>query len=292
MTLDELLNQGWSDHADKTEAVAGRLEEGADLVVDDGGAARFLGLANHAIGDHLHARARAAALCERVVKQLGAAAGSGTYVQLAVARRLAGDDAGADAAQAATGDGDPAIGVRVGLLVAQGRLHAGEWTEAEGLYRAGILAADGLDEGHGAERAAAVVSNTVASELLELSRRTPAQDALMVDAAEVSARYWGRIGTWVNEERGDYLKSSVAHAVGDHPAARAHAERGLATIAAADGEEPVDEAFLHLARATACRDAGDAEAQAASLATARGLADAFEDDGLKAWFAEELAKAL
>ena len=80
--------------------------------------------------------------------------------------------------------------------------------------------------------------------------------------------------------------------LGEADTARRWAERGLDTILASDSDELVDHAFMHVARAAACRDAGDREAQAESLAAASALAVNFEGDGLLAWFRKEHQKAL
>ena len=290
MSIDQLIQQGWADHERASAEVAERLEASLDLIQDAAGAAQVMSLGNHTIGDHLGDRPRAARLCEAVAAKLGDAADANVHVYLAASRRLAGDHEGAAAAQRAAGP-DPALGVRIGMIVAQGHAEAGAWQDADTIYRAMLAAAEAMAPGHAAERAVAVTSNNVASELLGVRARDDAADALMATAAEAAYRYWSRIGTWVNKERGEYLLSMVHRALGEAEAARAWAERGLATIEEADGEEPVDAAFLQLARAAACRDAGDAEAHAAALATASALAANFADEGLLAWFGKEHAKA-
>ena len=289
-TLDDILKQAWADHADKTADVADRLEAAVGLVTEGEAASPYMHLVIHAVGDHLGERERAAKLCETVVKALGEEPGAPPLIYLAVARRLAGDDEGAIAAQDKAGE-DPAIGVRIGMLVAQGLMHGGDWDGAGALYRAQLATGDILDPGHSAERACAVVSNNVASELLQLDERSDAQTKLMVEAAGHAFRYWQRIGNWVNEERGHYLLASVNNAADDNTAGREHAERGLQIISDADGEQPVDEAFLHLARAAACRDLDMADEQATSIAKAEALAANFEGDGLGTWFQDELAKS-
>ena len=290
MTLDELIQQGWSDHDPHAADVADRLEANVELVTDAAGAASFMNLASHTIGDHLGDRARALRVCEAAYGRLEGEAAEAPLLYLAVARRLADDDAGADAARAELGD-DPANDVRIGMLVAQGRMHAGNWDAATALYTAQLEAADALPEGHAAERAVAVTSNNIASELLGLDHRSEAQDALMEQAAKAARTYWVRIGTWVNDERADYLLAGVHTALGRPTEARMYAERGIQTILDGDGEEKVDEAFLHLARAAACRDLGALDDQAASIAHAEALAKDFEGEWLTSWFEGELAKA-
>lgn len=278
VTLDELLDTGWAEHDAKTAAVADRLEANVALVADADGAARFMHLANHCVGDHGRDRARALRLCRAALARAGAEPGTAALVQLAVACTMAGDAAGANEAQRLAGEAE-AIGVRIALLVAQSRMHEGRWDLAGPLYIDAIARAEALPPGHDAERAAAAVSNNLASELLERATRTPEQDAWMDRAAHASRTYWMRIGTWVNDERADYLLSMVHTALGRPAEARACAERGLATIAAhaAEGGEPVDEAFLHAARARACRDLDDRAAHEASLARAESLGAGFDE---------------
>jgi hypothetical protein len=286
MELDAVLQQGWARHAEDPAAVADSLEAALGAVDAPEPAARYLALVCHAVGDHLGDRTRAARLCDAVAARLGADADAGVHVRVAAARRLAGNETGAREAEAAAGD-DPAVGIRVGLLVAQGHAHARAWPACAAAFDAAVDAADALPPGHAGERAVAIVGHDVASELLGLQKRDEAMQALMRRAAQASWTAWCRVGTWVNDERGAYLQSLVHRALGDAQGARSWADRGLATLARADGEEPVDEAFLHLARAAACRDAGDAAGHAADLAAADALAEGFPDEGLKAWFREE-----
>ena len=290
MTLQELLQQGWAEHDTRTAELADRLEANVALVTDEGGAATFMHLALHAVGDHLGERERATRICEEVVKRLGKDAGTAPHMYLSVARRLSGDDEGAAAAHRAAGD-DPALGVRIGMLVAQGLMHAGDWDQAGRLYTAQIATADALDEGHSGERACALVSNNIAGELLGLEKRDAAKDALMEQAAHHARRYWLRVGSWVNDERADYLLAGVHQALGRHEDARRYAERALATIEENGGGEMVDQAFLHLVRAAAARDLADSDTHAAALARAERLAAGFEGEGLLGWFQGELAKA-
>lgn len=111
----------------------------------------------------------------------------------------------------------------------------------------------------------------------------------MERAANASRLFWLRVGNWVNDERADYLLSLVHTALGRADDGRAFAERGLQTIAD-NGEEKVDEAFLHLACARAGRTQGDDAAHGESLARADALAAGF-DAGLKDWFAGQRVKA-
>jgi hypothetical protein len=67
------------------------------------------------------------------------------------------------------------------------------------------------------------------------------------------------------------------------------ARSGLETIRA-NGEEAVDEAFLNLALSAAARGLRDKALADRALADADALAGAFDDAGLRKWFADERAK--
>lgn len=287
--MQTLIQQGWADHADKTAAVADRLEAAILDVGSAEDAAGFMNLVNHAIGDYLGDRARALRINSAVFAHLDDAEATTPLIYLAVAHRLAGDNDGAVRTEAQIGT-DPATAVRVNMLVAQGHMHAQDWDTATALYSETLKAADALPAGHAGERSAAIVSNNIASEILNLEARTDLQANLMEHAAHAAHTYWSRIGTWVNSERADYLLATVHNELGRPDDALTYADRALATIQA-NGDEPVDQAFLCLARARAFRDLGQDEARAKALAEAEALAAAFASDGLKSWFADELAKA-
>ncbi len=287
-TLDDVIQQGWGAHADKTAEVADSLESSIDLVADAKGAVGFMHLVNHAVGDHLGDRERALRICEAAAARIDEP-GPDPMVHLAVARHLAGEVDKAREAENAAG-GDEATKLRIDLLVAQGHAHAGDWNTAEGLYNEALQAAKTLAEGHGAERAAAVVSNNIASELLELAERSTEQDAFMAKAADAARVFWLRVGNWMNDMRADYLLSLVHTKLGKPAEGRLHAQRGLATIAE-NGEAKVDAAFLHLADAAGARDLGETDEHQEAIGKATALAAEFDDDGLTTWFEGELAKA-
>lgn len=291
MKLSELVQEAWPEHEAQTALVAERLEAAVELVQadDPDGVTAFLNLVNHTIGDHIGDRERALLVCEAAFARLTEHGNKSAWLHLAVARHLAGEEEAAHAAENELGDA--ATGqVRVRLLVAQGKAHAQEWGAAAQLYQDCLHVAEGLAPGHKAEQATAIVSNNLASALLALEERDEAQDALMERAAEAARAFWLRVGDWTNDERADYLLSSVKAALGRGQEARELAERGLATIAA-NGEENIDQAFLELARARGCKLAGDMDEHRLSVLRAQALSDEFEGEGLTKWFEKELAKA-
>lgn len=289
MSIQELVKQGWADHADKTAEVADRLEAGLELVEDAQGAIGFMGLVNHAIGDHLGDRERALRINEAAYAKVQSDENRDPLVYLAAARHLAGQSAEAAEAESALG-GDPGIRVRINMLVAQGRMHGGDWEVADMLYRATLEESRALDDGHAGERATAIVSNGIAGEAMGLKTRSPVQNELMEAAALGAREFWTKVGTWVNAERAEHTLACVRNLIGKHAEALAHADQGLALIKE-NGEEAVDEAFLNLARATALRGLERTEEHGAAIARAKEIAAGFDADWIKSWFAEELAKA-
>jgi hypothetical protein len=122
-----------------------------------------------------------------------------------------------------------------------------------------------------------------------MSSRTADEDSLMQLSAEMSLKFWLRCGSWINEERGLYLKSVVANVTGDPGAGLAHADAALAVIAA-NVERPLDAALLHLARAASLAALGDTAGSALAIGNADAAAAKFAATGLKAQFAAERAK--
>jgi hypothetical protein len=68
-------------------------------------------------------------------------------------------------------------------------------------------------------------------------------------------------------------------------------DEALDTIAA-NGEAPIDQTFLTLARSRSLRLLDRAAECAAALADADGRAATWDDQGLKDWYAEERARAV
>lgn len=151
---------------------------------------------------------------------------------------------------------------------------------------AGLHAAfDALPEplrGSALDAALGACGNNIASALLD--RGDVAEfPALLWRAARLSRNAWARAGTWVHHERSECLLAMVGNATGEFEAAREHALTAAALIAA-NGTENVDLAFIELERAAACHALDRNNEAKQAHASARVLADRFEDAGLKAWF--------
>lgn len=291
--LDTLLSDGWSYHDSESARLAMELE-GAASAAEDAQLDPLLHLANHTIGEHLGDWPRARRLAEALIDRRSPRAETAkAWSRLAVVRAMTSDAPAAAAAElaAAAVATDPLASTLEGRFLLVAAL-IGSKRVAEGavLYEAALRLADKLGDAAPA-RAIAVASNNLASDLVEAVSRTTVEDSLMRRAAEAAHEYWRRCGTWVNDERALYLKALVANALAEPADALAHAEAALAIIAA-NGEQPVDVTFLTLAKSRSLRLLGDATASAATLADADAAAAAWDDPGLKSWYAEERARAV
>ncbi len=291
MNLSELIEKGWAQHENQTEDTSKQLEAGIDLVEadDPDGASALMHLINHTIGDHAADPARALTACEAVFSRLSTHGNKSPWLHLAVARHLGGDEKGAHKAEGELGQAGESQ-VRGRMLVAQAKCHAADWEAAANLYNDCLQVAEALKPGHGAERAIAIVSNNIASALVDLEGRSEEQSKLMERAALASRLYWLRVGDWTNDERADYLLALVYNSLGQGGEARDFARRGLKTIAT-NGEQRVDQAFLEVALARAYKLLEDTEAQQDAILRAQALSDEFGDEKLFEWFETVLVQA-
>jgi len=134
----------------------------------------------------------------------------------------------------------------------------------------------------------AVGFNNTTSRLLD-GAESPVDPILrpaLLAGSAAALRFWKSAGTWVNHERALYLCALVSNRAGDAAAARSNCLQALDLIAA-NGDEPVDRAFLQLQLAGALIRLGDADDAQRHLDAARGAAAQWDDAGLKAWFATE-----
>jgi hypothetical protein len=298
MTFDELISSGWRDHDTATAAVADRLEEHALLTVTPEQAARYAALVVHAVGQHHRDWSRAARLATSAIERVASdhakdPALAPAWASAAAAQHLAGDAPGALVSElrAATASPTDALGhlLRPRMLVAEALLAADRRVEAVEVFETALDAWEALPPSTTLDRAVAAGGSNITTALLNLTDRTPQEDALVAHGADAARIAWGRAGTWVNHERADYLVALAMNALGRHQEAAAAARAGLGTIRA-NGEEQVDEAFLNLTLCAAARGLGDTALADSALAAADALARRFDDDGLRKWFADERAK--
>jgi hypothetical protein len=293
--LDALLYDSFGDHAANAADYASQLDAAATPEVDAKHLVQFARVATHTIGEHLGDWSRAAGLAGRLLAGRSPTVETAkAWAHLAVARSLAGDPAGAAEAEASAWGGAGAdfrpLAVETKFLLVAALVGSGRAAAALPVYGQALDLAHALGEAAPA-RAIAVASNNLASDLLEAPTRTPEETALMRIAAEAAHAFWLRCGDWRNDERASYLDALVANAVGEPDVALRHAEGGLATIAA-NGEAPIDQTFLRLAKAHALALMGQHKASATALTMADAGAAAWDDEGLKGWYAAERSRVL
>jgi hypothetical protein len=214
----------------------------------------------------------------------------------AVAARLAGRAEEAHQWQARLASAAGARPEAAALVV---DLHALAFTAAEGAAeryaeQLGALAkrAMALPEASQLDASLAAGLNNATSALLDAAGAAPgpAQAAALRAGAEAARGVWQRAGGWVQHERAEYLRALVLNRCGDAAGALAATQSGLALIAA-NGEEEVDRAFLLLQQAAAQAQLDERAAALDALGSARAIAQSWSDEGLRAWFSDELGKA-
>ena len=293
--LDILLYDGFGHHDSEGERYAAELEAAADGEVPAKHLVQFAKVATHTIGEHLGDWPRARRLGDRLLADRAPDAETGkAWGHLYVARLLAGDVAGAAEAEIdccrGAGPDFPAAVVEMKFLLVAALVGVERAPEASAIYLGALGLARTLGDA-APHRAIAVASSNLATELLEAPSRSDAEAALMQRAAAAGHEFWLQCGNWLNDARGDYLEALVANVMGDPDKATAHIDRALSLIAA-NGGAPVDETFLHLARAHAMRLAGDDEAAASELELSDSDAEGWDDEGLRSWYAEERARVM
>ena len=119
-----------------------------------------------------------------------------------------------------------------------------------------MAAAPSAEEIAQSHRWHAIECNNLAWSLSELPRRTPEQDAEMLDAAHASAFHWNRVGTELTAARAHMLLGRVHAALGLGATALRHAQESYGYLA--DHNPPDWElAFAHAVLAHAACAAGD-----------------------------------
>jgi hypothetical protein len=124
--------------------------------------------------------------------------------------------------------------------------------------------------------------------LLELTPRTPQQDAEMLHAAHASCHHWMRVGAPVNAVRGEWQVSRVYAVLGRGEPALFHARRCL-DLATLHGIGDWDLAYAHEAVSRAAAVAGDEDEARRSAGLARRAAEAVADPDDLEHLLEDLA---
>jgi len=110
----------------------------------------------------------------------------------------------------------------------------------------------------------------------------------MMEAAQRARAAWVRAGTWMNEERADYLLSRCAATLGDAAQALAHAQSCLA-ICEANGADALERFFAHEVLGHARQLLGDTAAATSELGAMRTLRGQV-DEADRSWCDEPLSR--
>lgn len=294
MEFDELINSGWGRHETETEQLALDLLGAVELVEDAGQAAAFSALASHTLGEHMGNWGGAATLIEGALHGLSEAPElTSTVILLGVAQEFAGDEEAAIAslerARSLAGD-DVLVRVRTHFARASAHMGVGDTALLIQEHANGMNLVSKMADTASVDRLVAIMSNNLASHLLDLGTLSDEESKGMLEIALAARAAWFRAGDWVQRERADYLMALVHNRLAGWEAGLKAADEALATIAA-NGEEPIDEAFLQLARAQAFNGLQEQAERDSALGVADALASEW-GDGLKAWYEEQRAKSL
>ena len=286
MTADEALDEIDRIHDSEPERAAAALRAFAPAELAAGRLPLLAFLLLHVLGEKLGQWAAAADRLE-ALRTARPDAPLAVLAHAATAAHLAGRSSAAALAELARCGGEAEAKALVALGALNWQPPAAIEPLAAQLHR---LAAESeqFDAAGPLNQRLAAAFNTATSALLDKARPPvpPAVAAALAAGADAALRFWQAAGTWVNHERALYLRALVANRIGNAAAARADCEAALALIAA-NGAEDVDRAFLQLQLAGALSRLGEAVPARAMRDEARRAADAWDDAGLKSWFADE-----
>lgn len=255
--------------------------------VHDADQPRFAWLVNHVVGESQEQWGPASALLE---KTLASSAEPAVLRHRAIAALFAGDALNGLALLPRFAE---AAGVSLSLALAAVRLGVIQFSRKDipAIHLAGPFLAivEQVDAGQNQPGKIAVILaaglNNVTSRLMDdqtASGDDPLYRQALTQGAAVCKAIWSEAGTWINQERADYLIALCANRINDFERAKQAAEAGLDTITRF-GQEDVDRAFLLLELSRALLGLGEAAQGAQAHADAEQLAQDF-DPSLREWF--------
>ncbi|WP_322095633.1 hypothetical protein [Paraburkholderia bannensis] len=288
MTIADDLSLLVQNHDDAPLAAADELRRLAKLDVPSDQLSRFAWLVDHVIGEKQGAWAEAYGLIKQaieshetlqlpVLRYAAVAAHLGGYLPAGIAleRRMMRESLSGDQASTAVRSGALSFGVTPENAV---DICASLLSIVESVSR--------WSEPSGVDSLVAGSLNNIVSALLEQDRETVGHadvSAAMIMAAEAARTLWYRAGTWVNQERADYLCALVFNRLGDYVKALDAAERGQQVIETR-GSEDVDRAFLILESARALIGLSRRADATERLRCATAITSGWDDDALKSAF--------
>jgi hypothetical protein len=251
-------------------------------------APKFGWLINHVIGEKLDRWDEALALLRPICTD---SAPAGAWRQLGVAASLAGDVLTAWDAEARIDNAQAGIAIRLSVLERKmEKLHPRQGALA---LRQCVALIDPAAAVSPITAMLAASLNNVVSALMDHEAADVSEPVLsdaLTKGAALSRKLWGLAGTWVNQERADYLVAMVSNKVGKFAAARDAANEALQVIEA-NGTEDIDRAFILLELARAERGLGFDAAYKTAKDRALAIAAGFTETWLIEWFATRSAMA-
>lgn len=246
---------------------------------------RFAWLVNHVVGESLEQWGSASALLEKTVAR---SAEPAVLRHRAIAALFAGDALNGLALLPRFA---AAAGVSLSLALAAVRLGVIQFSRkdipAMDLVGPFLAVVEQIEAGQSQPGKIATILaaglNNVTSRLMD---EYPGDDPLyrqaLTQGAAVCKAIWSVAGTWINQERADYLIALCANRTGDFERAKQAADSGLDTISRF-GQDDVDRAFLLLELSRALHGLGEPAQGAQAREEAMQLAQDF-DPSLREWF--------
>ncbi len=220
--FEQFMDQAWSDHAARAEAVAQALAERGARLSELGQIARFAQLTAHVFGEHLGQWQGGIDVIERLRELAFFEASSeaeSSIVRTTSALRLAASGDRSRVEALAPSERGRVFALTVGFLVGRGDL-----ARASEYYSQARTTIEALAPTDAAHRALAVCGNNLAAELETKAERSGAETELMLVAARTARKEWQLAGTWINVERAEYrlakslLAASLASEALEHAA--------------------------------------------------------------------------
>lgn len=228
MTLDNFIDQAWNDHATDSKAVAGRLQQGLDLVTENSQIPGVVHLAAHVFGEHLGQWNDGINFLDGLknLKAFQPHTDSQTAIERSVAAlKLAGGMI-SDLQLFVNSDQ-----IRIYASAAAALCGQSQVNKASDYFKKALeMAQTGLNIENPAIRALAVTSNNLAATLEEKETRSTEETQLMILAALTGRKFWEIAGTWLNVERAEYRLCMSYLKAGQLPQALEHAQLCLEII--------------------------------------------------------------
>lgn len=285
--LQRFIDTAWDEHVSDAAAVSLRLPLALEQVRDEPGLMALAHLAQHVYGEHLGQWADGlkfmAALGRDPAFQPHGASGA-ALMRHRGALALAGGS-GDVRSTLSTSDA-----VRVTASAACS-LALRDSVRAASLLQEAVAQADaaGLPDQDPAVQALAAQANNIAAGLEEAPAQDEAARALMLQAAALARRFWGRAGGWLEAERAEYRLALCWLRAGDADRARSHAQACLAIVQAQPEAAALERFFAWEALGRIAAAAGDGPGLADARQQAQGAFDALAEAD-QAWCRGSLDK--